>query len=87
MSAPFSDCLEAERLRERIYDCNPVGCCWHIVLDDGNLDDGCVEMCELLAARHCHADCINLGPLIRCMSQTQRKKLSSRGYANMQPTS
>ena len=83
MSAPLSACLEAERLLEAIYDSpnGGAGCCWHIVLDDNNIDDHSIAFCIDNAARHGHPDCIAIGPLLAEMSRTQRGKLRVRGYA------
>lgn len=83
MTATLSQCIEAHRLKERIYDRHLAGCCWHIVLDDDNLDDDSVRFCINYANENDeqHADCIAIGPLLLAMSRTQRKKLISGGYA------
>ena len=35
MSVSLTECIEAERLRRAIYAAHGGGCCWHVVLDDG----------------------------------------------------
>lgn len=74
---------EAARLVERVYERSLAGCCWHIVLDDGNLTDDCVASCRSWAALAEHPACIALGPLVERMSKTQRAKLGSGGYKKL----
>ena len=57
-------------LMKAIYERNCVGCCWHIVLDDDNIEDGHVEYCIEYAAERGHEDCIALGPLMLRASRT-----------------
>jgi hypothetical protein len=59
------------------------GCCWHILLDDNNVDDDCVRWCINLAATQGHPVCIEIGPLLQRMSKTQRLKLASGGYKSL----
>jgi hypothetical protein len=66
-------------LMKAIYERNCVGCCWHIVLDDDNIEDGHVEYCINYAAEKGHQDCIALGPLMLSASRTQRLR-ASRSY-------
>ena len=63
-----------------LYDRNGVGCCLHIVLDDGNIRDNDVEFCIGQAATEGHKDCEDLARKLLGMSKTQRKILSSRAY-------
>jgi hypothetical protein len=75
----------AERLRRLIY-ARPdggAGCCWHILLDDSNVDDENVNFCVDLAKQRGHDDCIALGYLVVRMSKTQRKKLAEGGYEGL----
>ncbi len=58
------------------------GCCWHAVLDDGNLDTQHIELSIKYATEHGHAACIAIGPIVLRMSKTQRLKLRSGGYKN-----
>lgn len=53
------------------------GCCLHIVIDDGNVDDDSVAHCLSLARLDGHADCERLAKLLALMSKTQRQKLYS----------
>lgn len=58
-----------------LYRRHGAGCCWHIVLDDGNVSDGNVAWCAEIARQEGHPDCLALvDPLLR-MSRTQRLKL------------
>jgi hypothetical protein len=53
-----------ERARElctAIYEQHPCGCCWHIVLDDGNMDDGSVKACIRWANETAEAQSARLG--------------------------
>jgi hypothetical protein len=56
-------------------DSGGVGGHLHIVLDDGNTDDGMVQFCIEEATRDCCAPCRELGQKIRAMSPTQRQRL------------
>jgi len=56
------------------------GCCLHVVLDDGNVEDSSVEFCILYATERGHEFCTALGRALRSMSRTQRLKLGSIGY-------
>lgn len=58
-----------------IYKRNGVGCCWHITLDDGNLDNHNVAFCAEQARASGHADCIALIELMVHASKTQRGRL------------
>jgi hypothetical protein len=64
-----------------IYARHPAGCCWHIVLDDGNIDDDSVRWCvENLLRHECLDDpdggeCLLLGLYMPLLSKTQRRKL------------
>lgn len=58
------------------------GCCWHSVLEDGNVDDKTVEHHYMLV-NYEHAECKELIPLIERMSRTQRLKLGRGGYQRM----
>ncbi len=48
----------------------------HIVLDDGNVDDGNVVFCRQWAVDHHDPDGVRLADLLLRMSTTQRRKLS-----------
>jgi hypothetical protein len=54
------------------------GCCWHIVLDDGNVDDAHVSWVvnEWMPQTACKGvECRQLAELIPKMSRTQRLRL------------
>lgn len=51
------------------------GCCLHIVLDDGNIEDDHVRFCVDWAVKHDHPKCAELARVLLRMSKTQRKKL------------
>lgn len=51
------------------------GCCLHILLDDGNVDQSSADFCYGVAVGREHQDCEDLARLIRRMSATQRHRL------------
>lgn len=67
--------LEVERLVDLLYAKSAVGCCLHIVLDDGNVNDSHVEFCIKYALEQKHNDCYALALILLTMSTTQRIKL------------
>jgi hypothetical protein len=77
MTATLAECLRAHELVLSIDARHVTGCCWHIFLDDTNIEDHSVEFC---IGNSKHEDCRALGPLVRLMSKTQRLKLRSGGY-------
>lgn len=87
MTASIADAIKAHRLRDEIYDAHACGCCWHVVLDDNNVDDSNVEFCmewaEANTGGGCQTReaCTRIGPILMAMSPTQRLKLSNNGYA------
>jgi hypothetical protein len=66
---------EVMPLVRKLYERNAVGCCLHILLDDGNTEDSHAEFCLQEARRTGHLDCIELAGKILGMSRTQRMKL------------
>ena len=62
-------------LVQTIYARHCAGCCLHIVLDDGNVDDDEVQFCLDRAVTAGHADCQRCAELLVRMSKTQRLKL------------
>lgn len=61
-----------------IYARSPVGCCWHVVLDDGNTDPGSVQFCYGYAVgRECEG-CILAGSFFMRASRTQLAKAIAR---------
>lgn len=79
----LKDWHEMLPLARAIYAEHAAGCCWHIVLDDNNVDDDSVAYCQAYALINvlCRTRdaCRALGPLMRRASRTQRKKLSDAG--------
>lgn len=49
----------------------------HVVLGDGNIDDGSVEFCRTWAAEHDDQDGVELCDLLMRMSKTQRGKIGN----------
>ena len=70
---------EVQPLVDALYKRNGVGCCLHIVLDDGNFCDDSVRFCIEQSGIEHHEDCLKLGNLLLLMSRTQRKKLAYGG--------
>ena len=76
--ARLRDWREAIPLVRQIYERNGVGCCWHIVLDDQNVDDHSVEFCARQAeGQKCRNGCQSLAPIMRSASVTQRMKIAN----------
>lgn len=71
-----SDVLPLVLKLYQTYD-GGAGCCLHIVLDDGNVNDSSVDFCIKCAQDEGHPECEALARLLRQMSRTQRKKLAS----------
>lgn len=63
-----------------LYDRSPVGCCLHIVLDDGNVKDDHVRFCIEQAKEQKCESCLRLAEILLQMSKTQRKVLGSRAF-------
>jgi hypothetical protein len=77
----MNDCVnkptvpEVLPLVKELYSRSPVGCCLHIVLDDGNVRDSDVAFCQQWALDRNHDDCSRLASLLMQMSERQRTKL------------
>jgi hypothetical protein len=67
-------------LVKALYKKNPVGCCLHIVLDDGNIHNDDVDFCIDWAIKQDHPECLKLAYLLRNMSRTQRNKLAGMNH-------
>lgn len=61
-------------LIERLYKSNLVGCCLHVLLDDGNYGKSTAEFCAELAREQGHPECESLAGLLAQMSPTQQRK-------------
>lgn len=62
---PFIDAIRAK---------NPCGCCWHIILDDGNYNAGAVKFCSDLAEQMECKPCMAFAPIAQTASLTQLSK-------------
>jgi len=62
----------------KLYEKSCVGCCLHIVLDDGNIEDSHVKFCIEEAKKQGHEDCLELANKLLLMSKTQRHELYKR---------
>ena len=68
---------DAMPLVHSIYERHSAGCCMHIVLDDGNLEDGSIEFCRGIAE---HDDCRRLADMMLQMTMSQRRRIYARRY-------
>lgn len=57
-----------------IYDRHGAGCCWHIVLDDGNFERSSRDFCERYARDQNCVGCIEATPVLQAASETQLRK-------------
>lgn len=64
---------------EALYRRSAVGCCLHVVLDDGNVDDSHVQFCIEQAVESGHLECEALARKLWTMTKTQRRKLGLGG--------
>lgn len=64
-----------------IYRDHSAGCCLHIVLDDYNIDDQCVEWC-MNQPTLCDT-CRKCGEILRTLSLTARRKAISLASRQM----
>lgn len=62
-------------LVQALYSRSSVGCCLHVVLDDGNVEDVFVRHCLEFARQEGCGECERLAGLLTQMSRTQRTKL------------
>lgn len=62
-------------LMARVYQRHAAGCCAHLVLDDGNVEDHSAQFCLQWALDKGHPDCIELCEALVKMTRTQRLKL------------
>lgn len=58
-----------------VYQRNALGCCLHILTDDGNMEESHGQFCLGQARKAGHADCIAAAEALVQMSKTQRKKI------------
>lgn len=55
-----------------IYEDSAVGCCLHIAVDDGNLDDDDIDFCIFEARRRGHSICEKAATMLRAMNEEDR---------------
>jgi hypothetical protein len=65
---------------QAVYRTNAAGCCWHILADDGNVEQGHVIFCEEYAREHGHPACIAVIEPMSKLSRTQREKMVAKHY-------
>lgn len=58
-----------------IYRRHSAGCCLHLALDDGNIEDSSVDFCIRAAAENGHAECESFARRYRTLTRTQRRRL------------
>lgn len=63
---------EAIKLKKELYRKHPLGCCLHIVLDDGNLEDDDVRHCIGYALNREHSGCLYLAELLLELNEEER---------------
>lgn len=65
----------AMTMKRGIYARSAVGCCLHIVLDDGNIADGDIRSCIREALDKDCVPCLELAHVLLAMSRTQRSEV------------
>ena len=73
----YQNCMDQIPAIRDIYARHCAGCCLHIVLDDGNVRDDCVDFCIDAAQEKGHKDCEAVAVALRAMTKTQRMKLAN----------
>lgn len=68
------DLIDLVPIGRAIYARHAAGCCLHVTIDDGNVDDACVRGCASLATASGHDDCAVVARAMEKMSKTQRRK-------------
>ena len=67
---------------EEIYSRNMVGCCWHVLLDDGNCDYSSIKVCSEFARSEKCAGCIALADAMAMPGSTATKLSKASRKAN-----
>lgn len=64
-------------LTKQLYESDGgcVGCCLHIVLDDGNLETSNIQYCLDYARQRNHLLCIEIAEKMLQLTKTQRKQI------------
>jgi len=65
---------EFDALLDRIYKRHSAGCCLHLAVDDGNLDDDSVQFCYGYASAKEHDDCVAVARLLCAMTEEERER-------------
>lgn len=68
-----------------LYARQPLGCCLHNVLSDGNVETKHVTWCLDKAMELGHSECATLAQKLLHMSKTQRKQLSAERHYPAKP--
>jgi hypothetical protein len=78
---------EARRLKNAIYAHHRCGCCWHLVLDDGNVRPQHIRFCKRRAlVSNCGIpECLQLARLSKHISQKQWGRLGRQRQPNERP--
>ena len=66
----------ADELAQSIYDRHSAGCCLHIVLDDGNVEDGHVSFCLDEARKRDCRECEQLATMMLAMTPRDRARVA-----------
>lgn len=65
--------LAAIRAARRVYETSRTGCCLHITLDDGNVEDHSLDFCHEEATKKNHKECLVAVATLRPLSINMRK--------------
>jgi len=69
----YEHVLAAIRAARRVYETSPTGCCLHITLDDGNVEDHSLDFCHEEATKKNHKECLVAVATLRPLSINMRK--------------
>lgn len=67
----------------KVYKRHGVGCCLHMVVDDGNVKQSDIDYCLNYALERKHPDCIEAAEMLARMTKTQRNKVATTIYQYM----
>jgi len=66
----------AREIAKEIFERNAAGCCWHVVLHDGNTNDACIIFCWRAAQDSRHKACLALADLVPFLTRDDFEELS-----------
>lgn len=66
-----------------IYRYHSAGCCWHIVLDDGNCEQGNVDFCRGVASKEQHMACMLLGGILADKTRGEVRAIVDKAHRKM----